>query len=635
MIFQATLDSISKAASSLSSNSAGALRSMASAPSLTGYSPIPSMQSVATQHSNAINGATGSSTLVARALLRELEWAAVNLRSLENIVGRNESSLASLFQRVDPAHSTGTIATSFTEIAGSFTRRPPFQVGNFAFTPALITSEVATDATTLLAMFAATNDGLVANASAYWDSYSAQMSALSGEIMNVVSQLSAANTGLVFESAATTLTGFSERANQIAESATILSGHLKVLPAVKAMAVNALSSIQAQSAAIPDIAAKKSFEQAEVAAFMAGPFATELHSAVPTIPNLVSPDLGSGVTAAAMIGTNVAIQSGTNQMGLTPKGMTGFTAPAGTNVATSNTVPGRLSPMTAMDSPSSPTIQNSATLPTSPHTIGTTNPMSSLTTSPLGGGQPSNTGNIFQPSTSANSFQPPSPMLAGTPDVRASSTTPNATAPVNMSHSTSRPNRTSTGNSGALQGLSPFSKGDGKHAREVKIIAPGNGFKSSSSNPATGSSRYFNPGSTAAGTSAGVPGKGSYNSQRTDGLRNVLLGKNSPGSIAAPGHDAGMSRGTSGASGASSSTGGIINRPNTHNPAPGSSANGVRGGVYSAIGGRGFASTAPNVSSIRRNYNDASQFEQNEYQLELFGEEPVTVPAVIGANVRG
>ena len=39
-----------------------------------------------------------------------------------------------------------------------------------------------------------------------------------------------------------------------------------------------------------------------------------------------------------------------------------------------------------------------------------------------------------------------------------------------------------------------------------------------------------------------------------------------------------------------------------------------------------------NVESIRSTGRD---FEQDEYQRELFGDEPTTVPAVIGANVRG
>ena len=39
-----------------------------------------------------------------------------------------------------------------------------------------------------------------------------------------------------------------------------------------------------------------------------------------------------------------------------------------------------------------------------------------------------------------------------------------------------------------------------------------------------------------------------------------------------------------------------------------------------------------NVGAIRGAGRD---FEQDEYQRELFGDEPTTVPAVIGANVRG
>lgn len=47
---------------------------------------------------------------------------------------------------------------------------------------------------------------------------------------------------------------------------------------------------------------------------------------------------------------------------------------------------------------------------------------------------------------------------------------------------------------------------------------------------------------------------------------------------------------------------------------------------------RGNAAPDADVGGIRGTAND---YEQDEYQRELFGEEPVTVPALIGRNVRG
>ena len=592
-MFSADLSSIANAATTLGSKTAVGSALFLATPTLAGYSSIPSLQSVAMQHSNAINGATGSSTLVASALLRELEWASFNLRSLENVVRRNESSLRTLFNQVDPLNSSGNLATSFSEISGSFNRRPPFQVGNFVFTPAAVTSEAATDIQSLLSMFSATNDGLVASATAYWNSYAAQMTALSDEIASVSANLSAANKGLVFEAANATLAGFSARASQIATSAEILSGHLQVLPAVKAMAINALSSIQQQSSTIRDTAAKKAFEQAEVAAFMSGPYATELQGAVPGIPNLVSPDVGGGISSIAMSGANVAGIGGTSQAGLAPTGMSGVTSPASAAVTTAATIPEHLTQMASAHSPASAPFQSSATTPAGPNPMEATNPAAALA-QPSGSAQPGGLGNSFKPMTSANGATPPSPMMSATmPGARSATSAQKAPAPM-----TTPGNGIGTAGN-IVRGIG--AGGNGIPASNSVLGAgrhTGNGGSHAGSNRVPGASGVAGRFAGGANSGAGSARSGSGAASRSEGLRNVLLG-----------------RGTQvvGATGSNS----------------GSNAHGVLGA------GRGFAQQATNVSAIRRNHNDASQFEQNEYQLELFGEEPTTVPAVIGSNVRG
>ena len=62
-------------------------------------------------------------------------------------------------------------------------------------------------------------------------------------------------------------------------------------------------------------------------------------------------------------------------------------------------------------------------------------------------------------------------------------------------------------------------------------------------------------------------------------------------------------------------------------------ANGRGGaGMHGAAMHRNGSRPDANVNAIRGTGRD---FEQDEYQRELFGDEPTTVPAVIGANVRG
>lgn len=58
---------------------------------------------------------------------------------------------------------------------------------------------------------------------------------------------------------------------------------------------------------------------------------------------------------------------------------------------------------------------------------------------------------------------------------------------------------------------------------------------------------------------------------------------------------------------------------------------GNRGGLFQK-GTTPSARKLANVAAIRD--NDAGAFEQNEYQKELFGDAPTTIPAVIGHNVR-
>ena len=65
--------------------------------------------------------------------------------------------------------------------------------------------------------------------------------------------------------------------------------------------------------------------------------------------------------------------------------------------------------------------------------------------------------------------------------------------------------------------------------------------------------------------------------------------------------------------------------------AAGGSSSSKNGAAHAAAHRHGPRHDA-NVEAIRGTGRD---FEQDEYQRELFGEEPTTVPAVIGANVRG
>lgn len=594
MNLSADFSSIVTAANTLNMGSRNSIIHAASAPSLTGYSPVPSMQAVALEHGNAIAASPGNSIKVSNALLREMEWAATNLRSLATVINVHEENMATNFKKINPTTGANQLTAGTETVAGTFLRRPPFNPGFLTFSPVAVTSELAQDASTLLNMFASTNDSAVGAAIAYWSTYAADMTAIAGEIAGIVGELLVSNQGEVFSAAAASLTGMAGKATKIASSAGIMASHLEVLPAVKAMAVNTLSSIEAQSAAMKDPALKEAFERSEIAAFLNGPYVSQLQAAVPTIPNLTSPDAGGGIGSIAQAGASASGLGGTAQIGLSPQGMTGSVQAGTTPAASQSTMPQSPTSMAPGSGHTSPAQGTTATTPSIP-----------------GSSAPASPGTGSAPTTSA--------------------TTPGGinamAAPAGASSS---PSRTSTAAAPHTNRMSNGSNGGTNTSRSNTGMGSPRGIVSGSrlSVPSATSGSGVN-----ARTATGTPGT----STRTGagvGSR-VLSGaaNQKPSSLVAGGNsNANRPQAGAAASGQKSSS----TKPGSiHSGLAAamrrstlSNTNGAGNGIDAAGGERREA----NVRAIS---NNASYFEQDEYQRELFGDEPATVPAVIGANVRG
>ena len=515
------------------------------------------MQMVATQHSSAIVGSSGCSVVVSAAIDAEVQWSAANLKSMITALQSHESDTGTAFTAIDPLNTPKKLQVADGLVHHAFGARPPFNPGTLVFSPAIIGPETADTAESLLAKFTATNDATVGEAIAYWSGYRTRMTDLATTLADAALKLLGDNEGAAFDAAAASLTGLAGRVTNVAASAGILAAHLKALPAVKTMAVNALSSIEAQSRTITDPAAKEAFERAEITAFITGPYLGQLQTAVPTIPNLTQPDFSS--SAADMVASGVAGghgNAGASQAGLSPAGMT--TAAATPATAASSMAPAASGPITGP---------------------GGMNPT---------GGAP--TGAPAAPSTSGP--------ISTIPGGATSPMTPaGTTAPANSGTMPPAP-----------AGMSPA----------------GNGGAGASGPGSRGTSGIGNIAGLGPGA---VGGRGGIGSGGPGGLGNS--GARGRGGFATPGTGANGGTGSGKAPHTTAAAIGRQTNPGGH--AAGGSSSSKNGAAHAAAHRHGPRHDA-NVEAIRGTGRD---FEQDEYQRELFGEEPTTVPAVIGANVRG
>lgn len=584
-------------------------------PNLAGYSQVPSLQLVATEHSLAISGSSGSSAAVGLSLGKQLTWAQTNLADFRRVITEHESTMNRILRSINPFNGDGASLAEVARTSGVFQRRPMFEAGSLTFAPVTLSAELGLDAKSLLSMFSSTNDGAVAEAIAYWNNFAETMTTLASNLTSISSGLVSSNSGAVFSAADSTMKGLAARATSIATASEVMAGHLAVLPSVKAMAVNALSAIEAESKALPNPGAQKAFEQAEVAAFLSGPYTAQLQTAIPRIPNLVSADAGSGVTAEVSVGATVTGRSGTSQFSLSPAGMTGSMQAASAPVGATSTAPDSPTPQSTTASPSAPSQVQPSTSTLSSPTNPSATPVhpaspSSPTSSTISPTSPTNTSAITQPNTANPATVAPS--AASAPLQR---TSPQGVSPYGVHGN--RP--AGSLGAGRTAGLTPASNIPAlPSSGNANPRPPASGLPTSSPGrmPAPTAGRGMGTGLGAEVAGSALPNASNSLAQRGSGLMNSLISaRNSTatGATGAAGGTAGAAAGNRGAGAFAATTAGS------------------RGGLLQKDSAPS-ARKLTNVATIRD--NDAGAFEQNEYQKELFGDAPITIPAVIGHNVR-
>ena len=569
--------------------------------SLAGYSPVSSMQAVAAQHQAAISGSFGSAVAIAELMRNQLLWAGQNLGELETALRAHEASLAEAFAKFDFLTDAPTIGQinkidASAPVPVAFIDRPVFAPGALTFTPAVLGAEATMGLEELLAMFEATNDAAVGDAVAFWTQYATMMSDIASQVLTVTGDLISSNTGEVFIAADATLTSMAMTADRIASTAGVMAGHLQVLPAVKSMAVNHLSIIAGQSQFIDNPVEKEAFERAAITSFMTGSYLPQLQHAVPKVVSLADPAGVGGVSSVVDVATS-------------PKGAT---------VAGSFELSG--SPISGGVQPSSAVSATSSAVGSSPQA--------------MAGG------------SSAFSAAPGVTSGSGTGGV---SPTGMNSAPTSASGGT--PVSTGGGFNGAPAGMAGAGVGNPGGA------SSGGGVNAAGFNTVGGNHAAQSGGQGVTGGHAGSASRGVRNGNGSTGFGAGGIGSGVGGRVGGGfggfvggvpgGVGNGLQGGSPGGSGNSSQTG------STHNTSAARGGSGSLGSGSAGVGAGGILNQGANnggsakvqkarvprasVAVRTRRVNglvSAEDYEQYQYQLELFGERPKTVNPIIGGLGR-
>ncbi|MDO5731315.1 hypothetical protein [Corynebacterium sphenisci] len=516
--------------------------------------------------------------------------------SLIECLESHELATAAKLLAVDVEGPGTGLGSTLGTLAHRFQARPPFNSGALVFTPPVLTAEVSMTPEQLSASFSATNDGVIAAAEGFWTSFASQMASAATAITSLAGRLTTENQGAVFAAAAAQLTALATRVAAVSESAGILAGHLAPLPGIRATAVAQIDGIIAETAAIEDPVAREAVAHSQAQAYLATEYLPQLHAATPRLTSLTVPKHGNA-GALAVSGTLGGPPSasgidyditGSGAMG--PVTASAAAAPTATTTVTEATPAGMEAPAGTAPSAATPvTSQSSIPNIAGP---GATSPAPTTSGTPAGAGGhaiPNLGGNPAATGASGGSVAAPT-STAGYQGIRpAGPTGGEGGRPAAGVGGTGAPTHRLTR---GRPGLSPYpGLGKGLGAGPVSGIrgVPGLG-------PVAGPGASYGGGGVPRG-GAGIPVTGTGGA--TGGARAAATpalgtGAGGPGSGT---HTAGVMRGPMAAG---------------------------------AMAGRGAEQDS--VNAIRR---EPQKCEQDEYQEELFGAQPVTVPGVIGANVKG
>ncbi|WP_448854765.1 hypothetical protein [Corynebacterium frankenforstense] len=565
------------------------------------YSAVSGLDQLGAAHGIALQGGNGSAAGVLKQFAEQLNWAQEALAWTDTILTNRD--LANSMGLLNNFYEAGQEPLSPTQLPNE----PAANYGALNPTHPVVAPTLSLDQ--LAGEFAATGTHLTVQATDSWNTMARALAAVADELNAVAADVTGANTGAVFDSAAGRITEMAARAGHFSANATVMAQHTQALHAAHAAGNAEVQAARAAVTALPP-AERIAAEQAFLTTFVPR-FQASLAPAIPAVSMLMDPATAQGggqvgdnpqyATTNARIdeaagawrgaGNHLVTQAATALGGATPQA-SHYAGPSGT------------AGQPALTSPASHPLGSPATV--APTLGGANGPVPGIggTTGASAAAPLSRSGALG----GANGIN--GGLRAGGAGRTGSLGTASPVSGVASQSGMLAPGAFGAGNSGSARTDTPTSSRLGGSANMPRSI--GGGLPGGAGSPALGAVRGGGAGSFggSAGGSAGLAGANSPGGRA--GFGGVVPG--------APG------AGAPGVSGAGVPTAGA-------GTGGGQAGTGMRGGMPVApmMGANGAGQSGGRSRSVKA---VTTAVELDENRRKLLGEPTPTVPGVIGDWAR-
>lgn len=248
------------------------------------YSAVSGLDQLGAAHGTAFYGGAGSAATVLNQFAEQLNWAQEALAWTDSILTSRD--LANSMGLLNNFYEAGREPLSPTQLPNE----PAANYGALNPTHPVVAPTLSLDQ--LAGEFAATGTHLTVQATDSWNTMARALAAVADELNAVATDVTGANTGAVFDSAAGRITEMAARAGHFSANATVMAQHTQALHAAHAAGNAEVQAARAAVTAMPP-AERIAAEQAFLTTFVPR-FQASLAPAIPAVHMLMDPATAQG-----------------------------------------------------------------------------------------------------------------------------------------------------------------------------------------------------------------------------------------------------------------------------------------------------------------------------------------------------
>ena len=248
------------------------------------YSAVSGLDQLGAAHGIALQGGNGSAAGVLKQFAEQLNWAQEALAWTDSILTSRD--LANSMGLLNNFYEAGREPLSPTQLPNE----PAANYGALNPTHPVVAPTLSLDQ--LAGEFAATGTHLTIQATDSWNTMARALAAVADELNAVAADVTGANTGAVFDSAAGRITEMAARAGHFSANAMVMAQHTQALHAAHAAGNAEVQAARAAVTAMPP-AERIAAEQAFLTTFVPR-FQASLAPAIPAVSMLMDPATAQG-----------------------------------------------------------------------------------------------------------------------------------------------------------------------------------------------------------------------------------------------------------------------------------------------------------------------------------------------------